>query len=192
MKFCHSPAWLISIGLGASVSAFGAPLGDQPVTRYREVLDYAQGSSCSSGACSGFSAQRNDGNGVLSGAVSSYFFTGTTLFVINCEGPEYADSVSVNRGNGATTVNATLDPSAPSCTGNYGSTLQLSVTGAPDGSYNSTVSGSGKTEVPGSIERFDHTDVTFIESVTGTNGFISGVIPGSAISKRNTNTTKPK
>jgi hypothetical protein len=156
------------------------------------MRDYAQGTVCVSGACSGFTAEAKDANGVLTGTVGAHYLVGPTLTFLYCEGPEYANIISVNPGNGATTVNATLDPSAPSCTGNYGATLHVRVTGTPDGGYSSTDSGDGKSEVLGSTHRYRFYGVAFSETFTGTNGFITGVMPGTVLSNRNTDITKVK
>ncbi|MGK6310017.1 hypothetical protein [Variovorax sp. DT-64] len=193
MKFSYLTACLLSIALGASSTAFSAPpLGGSPVTKHHTTRDYAQGAVCVSGACSGFIAETKDANGVLTGTVEAYYLAGPTLTYLHCEGPEYANILSINPGNGATTVNATLDPSAPGCTGTYGATLHLSFTGTPDGTYSSTTSGDGKSEVPGSTHRYRFNEHVFSEAFTGTNGFITGVMPGTALSHRITNITKVK
>ena len=193
MKPRYLTRCLISIALGASSTAFSAPpFGGSPVTKYDSTRDYAAGTVCVSGACSGFTAEKKDANGELTGTVGAHYLVGGILTFLYCEGPEYANIISVNPGNGATTVNATLDPSAPGCTGNYGATLHLSVTGTPDGSYSSTESGDGKSEVPGSTHRYRFYGAAFGETFTGTNGFIVGVMPGTALSNRNTDITKVK
>ena len=193
MKSSYLTACLVSVALSASSTAFSAPpLGGSPVTKYDTTRDHAQGSVCISGACSGFFAETKDANGVLTGTVEAYYLAGPTLTFLYCEGPEYANIVSVNPGNGATTVNATLDPSAPGCTGTYGATLRVSFTGTPDGSYSSTNSGDGKSEVPGLTQTYRFYGAVFSEAFTGTNGFITGVMPGTALSNRITDVTKAK
>lgn len=193
MKFSYLTACLASVALGASSTAFSAPpLGGSPVTKFGTTTDYAQGSVCVSGACSGFAAETKDANGVLTGTVEAYYLAGPALTFLYCQGPEYANVVSVNPGNGATTVNATLDPSAPGCTGNYGATLHVSFTGTPDGSYSSTNSGDGKSEVPGLTQTYRFYGAVFSEAFTGTNGFMTGVMPGTALSNRITDITKVK
>src|SRR6476660_5610699 len=114
MKIRFIAALVLVAGLVAG-SLYSAPgLGAQ-VTQFLTRNDTVSG--VSDDGTTSFVASSYDGmNGVAQGELQVTHFDNITGYsFIHCFGTAYANSVSVNSGNGNSSVNATLDPAAPAC-----------------------------------------------------------------------------
>jgi hypothetical protein len=196
-KICSLSAYVIAATLIASPLAFAAApfQANQGTvnTKFRSTSDSANGCSSNSTSTSCFYASAYDdyftGEPVGNITVSSY--SSDSYSYIFCSGSAYASVVSVNQGNGKTSVKATLNPSDPSCYAynwNAG-TVTVNLSGSyTDGGYHSSGSGKSTSYYNGTTYRynsqFDSFDETFTGSITGFNGPWTGSASASRYTNR--------
>jgi hypothetical protein len=130
---------------------------------------------------------------------SNDFGTGTFDF-ISCSGPAYANIVSVNKNNGDSSLNVTLDPLAPGCfaTPSVTAPVTIAITGLFNGLHQTSNNGGTSTTTifnGTSLVSFKGTlsGDFFSETFMGVIGSIaSGPFDGNASTSRNNNLTQVK
>jgi hypothetical protein len=197
MKIRVFAALMLVTGLLAG-SLYGAPWLGTQVTQFLTRNDAVAGYS-DDGTTSFFASSYDDMNGVAQGELQVLHFDNITGFsAIYCFGPAYANRVSVDQGNGNSSVKATLDPAAPGCSAspNVSAPVTIAVTGRPNGKSQTSTNGKTiSTSNDGtSVTSFtiNYTNDTFTESFTGTVGSSSGPFSnnGYATNSRNNNRSK--
>lgn len=177
----------------ASPLAYSAQGHGAQVTRFKSYNDSAFG--CSSGTYySCFNTYAYDD---YSGQRWSYIevsgYDGSGYYDIWCEGPTNADVISLNQGNGDSSVNATLDPSSANCSNyNVYTPVTLNVTGQYDGNYRYSNNGTSKEIDYGTNRKYNFQSDFFQETFAGTNGFYTGTFSGGASTEHRTQLTKVK
>jgi len=94
------------------------------------------------------------------------FATSTTVLSMYCAGEAFANAVRVT-GNGGAIVTATLDPTAPECTGFAPAPVVLSLTAKPDGMFSSSSSGTETTTDPTGTYRYKNQTSSYSAIFTG-------------------------
>jgi hypothetical protein len=134
----------------------------------------------------------DDMNGVAQGSVESEFndYSALDFSYIRCEGPTYANAVSVNRNDGSSTVNATLDPASSDCVSfNVFEKITVTVYGQIDGNYSRSDNGNSKEKYGGATYKSNYKSDTWSQTFSADNGFYSGTFTGDAsISQKNDRT----
>jgi len=164
------------------------------VTHFRSTSDAANGFVYTGSVTTGFYANAyDDNNGVPQGyvAVDRYDYNTATYSYITCSGTAYANVVSVNQGNGNSSINATLAPASPDCYSyNVSSPLTVNLSGQYNSNYSSHNNGSGKSTYLGTSYKYNTQSDYFSETFTGTNGFATGTFDGSASTEHRTQLQK--
>ncbi len=137
-------------------------------------------------------------NGTPQGDASAsyiHYDTSSQTYVqkyVYCSGPNYANILSLNRGNGKSSINVTLDPSRPDCSGPPGFIVTLSLSGTADGVFMESTSGSGRSQYMDTSYKYNDQSDTFTEEFTGTSGQYTGDVTGYVPAFRNSDITKVK
>jgi hypothetical protein len=170
-----------------ATAAIGAWAAD--VTSFRTINETASVTGCSTrGVCTSVSVQRADdlASGSMSGSIAALISnpSGPIFFqIVNCSGPAFADALVVNHANGDATINVTLEPSMPGCTGvNFFEPFVIELTGRATGNVHISVDGFFTNELNGSIFRGKTREDRFTDDFEGTVGPLSGPIFGGAVS----------
>lgn len=134
----------------------------------------------------------DDMSGVMQGRVFSEMYDSNTenYSLIDCYGPAYANSVTLNKTNGNSNINATLDPSDSNCySENVNAPVTINLTGQYDGYHYLQGNGTNKEMLNDSgqqlISKYNFKEDTFSETFTGTTGFYTGTLTGEATVGRN-------
>lgn len=181
----------------ASPLAYSTPVSGQrtQVTKFQGYSADAYGYFYDGYTDTSFFAQAYDDlSGVPQGYVSVVMYSPVYQY-LSCYGPAYGKVVSVNQGNGNSSINATLDPTSPDC---YSYNVDVSqryvvkLTGKYNGDYRNSQNGTGKQTYSGENYKYNSQYDGFDETFTGTNGFYSGTFTGSAETQHYTNRTRVK
>lgn len=165
-------------------------LGDE-VNVFRSRSDQVAGQTCtSSGVCVQFRAAIfDDPAGNAMGAVMGLVYdpyTPPNLHIINCQGPDYANVMSLNAANGNTTLKVTLQPLGPGCSGvNFTEPFTIDVNGGADGNVHISNDGYFTQEFYGSVMRGRRRNDFFTNWYQGTVGPYSGPLTGTSDAVRN-------
>lgn len=183
------------VALGAT-SLPAAPGGGTVVTNFLTRIDQVAGSVDDGVTNNYFSAYTyDDPSGVAQGSVSttSYNYLTSVYSYIFCSGPAYANAVSVNPGNGNSSVNVTLDPASPSCYSyNVAAPVTISVAGRADGTSDYHSAGTYKQTHLGVTWKGNYQYDQYQSAFNGTNGFGSGPFSGYSYTQRNSQRTQVK
>ena len=199
MNLRYLAACVIAITIGTSSLAFAAPGGQALVTKYK-TMSVSVNLQAEVGTVNySLSAQNyDDMDGVQQGivAVQRYGFDPVAGFFIGgvtCSGPDFANTVTVNRSNGVSSVRVLLDPSAPGCTGFNASAVTIAISGVPIGNYNKSETGSATINYGGgSIDKTSFQSDYFDETFSGSIGDYSGAFSGNAETAKVTSRTRLK
>lgn len=177
-----------------TATAHAGQLSRVQSTQAKASIAEANGSASSAQADFSFRAQSYllvDGERGGFIAVDAF---GSAYQFIQCNGPEFADAVSINQSTGAVTVKALLDPANPSCYafGYEGPALTLNFTGTADGNTRKSESGTGTERLFATVTKYNFQSDTFGQVFSGTTGLYTGVFTGNAISARSTNRTQAR
>lgn len=105
---------------------------------------------------------------------------------IRCEGPTYANAVSVNRNDGSSTVNATLDPAITDCiSSNVFEKITVTANGQFDGNYSSSNKENRKETYGGATYKSNYNSDNWSQTFSADNGFYSGTCTGDASISQN-------
>ena len=193
MRIRYLAACMSAAALVASPSAFSDPGNGRSVARTWEDSDVVGGGFCdATGTLCGFfaalaSIPRDTGEPPFGQYFVQAFDEVGNIVIIFCTGPEYAQTVSVNPQTGESSVNATLDPSAPSCVGSMtGPAFTISLSGtAAKGTYNSSSSAASRFEDGKLVGRAQSKQIDYpVTTLTGSIGFLSGTFNGAATTVR--------
>ncbi len=188
MKFPNLAACVIAIVFGTSPLAFAAPGGKAVVTKYKTTSAVVNLQAEDGAFTYSLTAQNfDDMDGVQQGIVSvdksgfdpvtGAFFTGG----VTCQGPAFANTVTVIRASGVSSVNVLLDPAAPGCTGFNSAAVTVAVSGVPIGSYHNSETGSSTIRYGGGVvEKTSFQSESFDENFSGSIGYYTGAFSGNA------------
>jgi hypothetical protein len=178
--------WLI---LSLTALVWVAPLNGQetpPVTHLRTTYSSASGEISGETFFAHFNAQVGYDFGLWGSLdASMYDYSTDTYQYISCFGPAYANILSVNRINGDTTINATLDPSSSDCSAvNVSAPIVIQLVGK--GRDQATKIGTGRftEETSGVTYKYSFQSSEFYETFAGTNGFYLGTFTGGAFTEQ--------
>ena len=181
----------------ASPLTYSAPSHGTQVTKFLSFLESAYGYYDDGvGSYAVFQAVAyDDFSGQRQGWATVYGYDSNTSsdYSIRCSGPAYANVVSVNKINGDSSINATLDPSSGDCSNyNVSAPVTLNVAGKYDGNDRYSTNGTGKGTYYGANYKYNSQYDSFGETFTGTNGFYTGTFTGGAGTERRTERQKVK
>ncbi|MGZ8934769.1 MAG: hypothetical protein ACXW04_07695 [Methylobacter sp.] len=170
----------------ASTSASSFPGNGAQVVNFKTYNYNPYGAFCDdSNICNFFSAWSYDDNSGPQAGVSVETYDlnlSQTVASISCSGLSFANAVSVNQGNGNTSIDATLDPSdTNNCQSyNVSASVTVNLVGQFDDVYHYSISGKSNSTYYGSNvksnSKYDH----WSEIFTGTTGLYTGSINGYA------------
>lgn len=196
MKIPYLLASIVATALVASPLAYSAPSHGAQVTHFNSFNVNAYGCFDNYPSYTCFYANAYDDfySGQRQGDVAVYGYDVTySYYDIRCSGPAYANVVSVNRGNGNSSINATLDPSSDDCSNyNVSAPVTLNVAGKYDGNYRYSYNGTGKETYYGVNYKYNSQNDYFGETFIGTNGFYTGTFTGNAFIEHRTERQKVK
>jgi hypothetical protein len=187
MKSCYLAAGVIAVTLAAFGSAFAAPDAKAVVTKFKTTSSVVNLQAEVGALTYSLTAQNfDDMDGVQQGIVSvsksgfdpvtGSFFTGG----VTCQGSAFANTVTVNRTSGASSVNVLLDPAAPGCTGFNSAAVTIAVTGVPVGNFHKSESGSSTIRYGGgAVDKTTFESEYFDETFSGSIGYITGAFSGN-------------
>jgi hypothetical protein len=112
---------------------------------------------------------------------------------VTCQGPAFANTVTVNKNTGVSSVNVLLDPNAPGCTGFNSAAVTIAITGVPIGNYHRSETGSATTNYGGgSVDKTSFQSEYFDETFSGSIGYYTGAFSGNAETAKVTSRTRVK
>ena len=178
-------------------SLYSIPANGTHVTQFLSREDSASGEMYVGSTYTSFNADTfDDLRGVAQGTVTILYidFSTGAFKSISCSGPAYANSVSVKPTSGDSSVNATLDPADLSSCSSYNvfAPVTISLTGQFDGISQVSQIGNDKSTYNGTSFKSNFTLDSFSETFTGTLGFASGPISGTAHASRFNERTRVK
>jgi hypothetical protein len=180
-------ACLLASAFAVSPLAIAAPGGQTLNLKYKTSLAVVNLGTEANGVEYSLSANSyDDMDGVPQGSIfaSRFGFDPTVgYFVyafIRCTGPAFANIVTVNKTNGASSVNAVLDPANPSCYAFNSLAVTVAISGVASGGYARSDTGTTTLQYVGSLEKASYQSDSFEQSATGTNGYYSGSYVGNA------------
>lgn len=199
MKICPIAACMIVAATCASPLALAAPGGHATVTKFKSASAIVNLQADDGAFQYSMNAQNfDDMDGIQQGIVSvgkSGFDPSTGQFFIGgvtCQGPAYANTVTVNKSSGLSSVNVLLDPAAPGCTGFNATTLTVAISGVPTGGFSKSDTGSSTIRSGTSVEKTSFQSDSFDEAFSGSIGFFTGTFSGNAEAARVTSRTRVK
>ena len=197
MKFRNLTVCVIAIAIGASPLAFAAS-AKAVVTKFKTTSAVVNLQAEVGAVSYSMTAQNfDDMDGIQQGIVSvdrSGFDPVTGLFFIGgvtCQGPAFANTVTVNKTTGVSSVNVLLDPSAPGCTGFNSPAVTIAITGVPIGNYHKSETGSSTTRYGGgAVDKTSFQSEYFDENFSGSIGYYTGAFSGNAQTAKVTSRTR--
>lgn len=196
MKLRNLAAGVFATMMGVSSLALAGPGGQAVVTKQKTTFTVVNLGAEVDGASYSMTARNfDDAEGVLQGEISVQRFgfdaNGVLSFsFITCSGPAFANTVTVNKTSGASSVNAVLDPLAPGCFGFNTTTLVVAITGTPNGTFSRSDTGTTILKFVGFTEKASFQSDGFDENFSGSIGYYSGAFTGNAESAKITNRTR--
>ena len=200
MKFRYLAAGVIAITTAASPLAFAAVDGKALVTKYKTTsavvnLQAEVGAFTYSLTAQNFDDMDGVQQGIVSVSKSGFdpvtgsFFTGG----VTCQGPAFANTVTVNKTTGVSSVNVLLDPAAPDCTGFNSAAVTIAITGVPVGNYHRSETGTSTIRYGGgAVDKTSFQSEYFDENFSGSIGYYAGSFSGNAQAARVTSRTRVK
>ena len=200
MKLYPIAACMIIATTCASPLALAAPGAQTLVTKFKSASAVVNLQAEDGAFQYSMTAQNfDDMDGVQQGIVSvgkSGFDPITGQFFIGgvtCQGPAYANTVTVNKSTGLSTVSVMLDPAAPGCTGFNATALTIAISGAPTGGFSKSDTGSSTIRSGGGVvEKTSFQSDSFDETFSGSIGFFTGAFTGNAEAAKVTSRTRVK
>lgn len=187
MKVRYLAAGVIAVTMAASPLAFAAPGGQAVVTKFKTTSAVVNFSAEVGAVTYSVTAQNfDDMDGVQQGIVSvdrSGFDAAGMFFIggVTCQGPAFANTVTVNKSTGVSSVNVLLDPAAPGCSGFNFSAVTVAITGVPIGNYHKSETGSSTTRYGGgAVDKTTFQSEYFDENFSGSIGYYAGAFSGNA------------
>ena len=197
MKFRNLTACVIAIAIGTSPLAFAAPGGKAVVTKFKTTSAVVNLQAEVGAFTYSLTAQNfDDMDGVQQGIVSvdkSGFDPVTGFFIggVTCQGPAFANTVTVNKATGVSSVNVLLDPAAPGCTGFNSAAVTNAITGVPVGNYHKSETGSSTIRYGGgAVDKTSFQSEYFDENFSGSIGYLTGAFSGNAQTAKVTSRTR--
>lgn len=187
MKFRPTAACMIIATTCASPLALAAPGGQAVVTKFKSASAVVNLQAEDGAFQYSMTAQNfDDMDGVQQGIVSigkSGFDPITGQFFIGgvtCQGPSFANTVTVNKSTGLSSVNAMLDPAAPGCTGFNATAQTVAIAGVPTGGFSRSDTGNSTIRAGSVVEKTSFQSESFDEAFSGSIGFFTGAFTGNA------------
>jgi hypothetical protein len=200
MNFRPIAACVIVATTCASPLALAAPGWQTFVTKYKSASTVVNLQAEDGAFQYSMSAQNyDDMDGVQQGIVSvgkSGFDPVTGQFFIGgvfCQGPAYANTVTVNRSTGQSSVNVMLDPAGPGCFGFNTMAVTIAISGVPTGGFSRSDTGTSTFKYGGGVvDKASFQSDGFDEAFSGSIGYYTGAFTGNAEAARVTNRTRVK
>jgi hypothetical protein len=189
----------ITLAIGTSSAAFAAPIGQAVVTKYKTTISEVHLLAEVGGFTYSLDAQNYDDvdgiqQGIVSVQKSGFDATGFFIGGVTCQGTAYANTVTVNKNTGVSSVNVLLDPKALGCENSFNSSaVTIAITGVPTGNYHKSETGSATINYGGgSVEKTSFQSEYFDENFSGSIGYYAGAFSGNAVTAKVTSRTKVK
>lgn len=130
-----------------------------------------------------------NGENYVSIQAQHYSYMTGDYWYISCNRPANGNEVSVNNGNGKSSLKATLDPANPQCYSyNVAAPIVIDITGQANGKHTNSSHGQGKRTNNGETWKYTNQNHNFSIDVTGSVGSMDGPWSnGSSSSSRNRN-----
>lgn len=197
MKLRNLAAGLVVASMGMSSLALAGPGGQAVVTKQKTAFTVVNLGAEVDGSSYSMTARNfDDAAGVMQGEISVQRFGfdpstgGLSFSFITCSGPTFANTVTVNKTSGASSVNAVLDPAAPGCFGFNTTTLVVAITGTSNGTFSRSDTGTTILRFVGFTEKASFQSDGFDENFSGSIGYYTGAFTGNAESAKITNRTR--
>ena len=196
MKIQNFVASMTVAAVLVAPSAYTAPGGGTQVTHFLTRNASVSGNAFVGTTNYYFSGGiYDDMNGVAQGWVSHEIYDYSTYSdsYIYCNGPAYANVVSVAANGSNSTFNATLDPASPDCySWNVFAPITVTADGQANGSYANSTNGNGKQTYGGTAVRYNNKSDTWSQTFSADDGFYSGTFTGDASISQNNNRQQVK
>jgi hypothetical protein len=197
MNLHNVAAGVFATMMGVSSLAVASPGGHAVVTKQKTTLAVVNLGAEVGGSSYSMTAKNfDDADGVMQGEISVQRFGfdpstgGFSFSFITCAGPAFANTVTVDKSSGASSVNAVLNPAAPGCFGFNTTTLVVAISGLPTGGFSRSDTGTTILKFVGSTEKASFQSDSFDESFSGSIGYYTGAFSGNAESAKITNRTR--